>query len=96
MFYVAEAILLGDGLRFSKHAGVIAAFGQHFAKAGRVPTEFHRYLIEGQASRNVGDYDTGANLTKEQAVEQIARAEQFVELGKRLLGSLPEDDKSDT
>lgn len=29
MFYVAEAFLLGEGLTFSKHSGVIAAFGQH-------------------------------------------------------------------
>ncbi len=56
MFYVAEALLLGEGLTFSKHSGVISAFGQRFAKTGRVPTEFHRYLIEGGDSRNVGDY----------------------------------------
>ena len=37
MFYLAEALLLGEGLAFSKHAAVIAAFGQHFAKSGRLP-----------------------------------------------------------
>jgi hypothetical protein len=31
-FYVAEALLLSRGLSFSSHAGVIAAFGKHFAK----------------------------------------------------------------
>jgi len=36
MFYVAEALLLGEGLACSKHSAVIAAFGQHFSKAGRV------------------------------------------------------------
>lgn len=47
MFYVAEALLLMLGLSFSKHGGVIVAFGQHLAKTGRVPVAFHRYLIEG-------------------------------------------------
>ena len=41
MFYIAEAFLLGEGLAFSKHSAVIAAFGQRVAKTGRVPKEFH-------------------------------------------------------
>jgi uncharacterized protein (UPF0332 family) len=40
MFYVAQALLLSEGLAYSKHSGVIAAFGEHFAKTGRVPAEF--------------------------------------------------------
>lgn len=42
MFYVAEALLLGEGLSFSKHTAVIAAFERRFARAGVVPPEFHR------------------------------------------------------
>jgi uncharacterized protein (UPF0332 family) len=68
---------------------VIAAFGQRFAKAGLVPSDFHRYLIEGQVSRNVGDYDMGPGLSDIQAREQIARAERFLELGERLIGPIP-------
>ena len=41
MFYVAEALLLDHDLSFSKHSEVIAAFGQYFAKTGRVSTKFH-------------------------------------------------------
>ncbi len=89
MFYVAEAFLLGAGLAFSRHAGVIAAFGERFAKTGHVPVEFHRYLIEGQDKRNVGDYQIGPGLTAEQATEQIARAEQFLSLARRQLDPLP-------
>ena len=69
MFYVAEAFLLGVGLSFSRHAGVIAAFGERFAKTGIVPVELHRYLIEGQDKRNVGDYQIGPGLTDIQAAE---------------------------
>ncbi|MBI5670448.1 MAG: HEPN domain-containing protein [Chloroflexi bacterium] len=94
MFYVAEALLAGEGLSFSKHAGVIAAFGQHFAKTGRVPAEFHRYLIEGQDKRNTGDYDIGINLSAEQAAQQIVHAEAFLELARKLLGELPKPETS--
>ena len=46
MFYLVEAILLTKGLSFSKHKGVIAAFGEHFAKPEtRVTHPFCNYLI---------------------------------------------------
>lgn len=42
MFYIAEAFLVGQGLAFSRHSGVHAAFGEQFVKTGVVPPEFHR------------------------------------------------------
>ena len=78
MFYIAEAFLDSDGLAFSKHSAVIAAFGREFAKTRRVPTEFHRFLIEAQALRTVGDYGQLNAVTVEQAAEQIQRAENFL------------------
>ena len=87
MFYIAEAFLLGENLAYSKHSAVISAFGQKFAKTGRVPAIFHRYLIEGQESRNIGDYDTGPGITRAEAAEQIARADKFIQLAKRLIMS---------
>ena len=89
MFYVAEALLLGEGLSFSKHAAVIAAFGRRFARTGVVPAELHRYLIDGQDMRTIGDYSTGPGLTAAQAAEQIARAERFLEQADRLLRTPP-------
>ena len=85
MFYVAQAILLEEKVSFSKHSAVISEFGRRFAKTGRVPREYHRYLIEGQDSRNIGDYDTGPGLSAGQATEQIHRADEFLGLGERML-----------
>jgi len=96
MFYVAETFLLGQGLSFSRHSAVIVVFGERFAKPGIVPVEFHRYLIEGQDKRNVGDYQIGPGLTEVEAVEQIARAEQFLALAERLLGPLPPPARGNT
>jgi uncharacterized protein (UPF0332 family) len=48
MFYVAQAFLLADEQSFSRHSAVIAAFGQRFAKTGKVPPHFHRHLLEAQ------------------------------------------------
>lgn len=86
MFYVAEAFLLGEGLSFSKHSAVIAAFGQRFTKTGVLPQDLHRHLIEGETSRNVGDYDTGSGLSPSDAEKQIERADAFLQIARERLG----------
>ncbi|WP_445171316.1 HEPN domain-containing protein [Microcoleus sp.] len=86
MFYIAEAFLLNEGLTFSSHAAVISAFGRDFARTGRVPVEFHRYLIDAQDLRNQGDYDIDSAITEAEANELIGQAQQFLELAERLLG----------
>ncbi len=93
MFYLAEAFLEGEGLSFSKHSAVIAAFGQHFASTGKVPADFHRFLINAQELRFSGDYGVGNEVSVVQAQEQIERARQFLELAERLMGPVPPFDK---
>lgn len=89
MFYVAQAFLEGEGMAFSKHSGVIAAFGQYFANVGRVPRAFHGVLIRAEKLRITSDYNHQQTVTTEQAKEQIAHAEEFLEVAKRVIGSLP-------
>lgn len=87
MFYVAQAMLLGEELVFSKHSAVIASFGKVFAKTKRVPPELHRHLIEAQDSRNVSDYDIISGMTEEAAITQLERAKKFLDIGTQFLSS---------
>jgi uncharacterized protein (UPF0332 family) len=96
MFYVAEALLEGEGLAYSKHSAVIAGFGQHFVRTGRVPGEFHRFLLEAQEVRQAGDYGAFHAVTTAQAETQLARAGRFLELAERLLGPTPPDEAPKT
>ena len=80
--------LEGDGLSFSRHSAVIAAFGREFARKKRVEVEFHRYLIEAQEVRHSGDYGERQAVNFDQAQVQIDRAEEFLELAQRLIGPL--------
>lgn len=89
MFYIAETFLEGEGMSFSKHSAVISAFGRDYARAGRVPTEFHRWLMEAQELRHSGDYGSRSAVNYDQAKEQIDRAEQFLSLAERLIGPIP-------
>jgi uncharacterized protein (UPF0332 family) len=86
MFYVAETFLLSEGLAFSKHSAVIAAFGKAFVKTGRVAAEFHCYLIDGERNRNISDYDIHSPFTSDEANEQIGRTKKFLELAEHLIG----------
>ncbi len=68
---------------------MIAAFGQHFARTGRIPTEFHRYLIAAEQSRIRADYNVQPNITQEDTAQLINRSEQFLEFAQQHIDSLP-------
>ncbi|MCT7948714.1 HEPN domain-containing protein [Ancylothrix sp. C2] len=89
MFYIAEAFLAGEEMSFSSHAAVISAFGREFARTGRVPVEFHRYLISAQQIRTAGDYGGLNAVTMEQASEIITHAQEFLQVAENLIGMLP-------
>jgi uncharacterized protein (UPF0332 family) len=93
MFYLAEAFLLEKGLAFSKHSAVHAAFGEHFVRTGLVPAGLHRALVHGMEARLTGDYDSTKEVSVDEAEEQIANAEQFMEAARQLLGNLPPTQK---
>lgn len=78
MFYIAEAFLLGEGLTFSSHSAVIAAFGREFAKTKRLPVEYHRYLINAQEKRTEADYNLNPSITPEEAKTIINEAENML------------------
>jgi uncharacterized protein (UPF0332 family) len=85
MFYMAEALLLGDGLVFSKHSAVNAAFGREFVKTGWVPAHLHQYLIKAMEARHTGDYGP-AHVDEAEVVVHIDRAEEFLKVVEALLG----------
>lgn len=85
MFHVAQAILDTKGLAFASHAGVIAAFGQHFVRTGAVPAQFHRSLMSSQDLRLRGDCDEVYPVDREEAEEQLERAEELLRFAEGFL-----------
>jgi uncharacterized protein (UPF0332 family) len=78
MFYAAQALLLRQGLSFSSHAAVIAAFGREFAKSGRLDPKLHRYLLDAQDLRNVSDYGIDRPVSAAQVQEVLAWSDEFI------------------
>lgn len=87
MFYVAEALLDQEGLTFSSHAAVISAFGQHLARTGKVPVEFHRQLIDAQAQRTRADYDPQSGLSQFDAEIILGQAQALLATAQLNLNS---------
>lgn len=52
--------------------------------------EFHKYLIDAEDSRKVGDYDIKESISKDEAIKQITRAEKFLEVAQNVIGSIPD------
>ena len=88
MFYLAQALLNGKGLTFSKHGSTLSAFGLHFVKAGEVEAKFHQYLIKSFNLRLSADYEATTTLDKVQAEEQIIHAEEFLAMTENYLNNL--------
>ncbi len=80
MFYIAEAFLLEENLSFSKHSAVISKFGEYFVCTDKIPSKYHRYLIDAEQMLLKGDYDRTERLEPEDAKLVILRAEEFLEL----------------
>lgn len=85
MFYTAEALLIEQDLSYSSHSAVIAAFGKTFAKTGILDAKFHRYLLDAQDVRNIGDYSIGPGVSEDQVRDSMMWAEEFLKAAKALL-----------
>lgn len=77
MFYLTEAALLTKNLSYSKHAGVISGFVQHFVKENIFPDEFGKILRKTFDERLIGDYLTEIP-SKEVALKVLNDAKRFV------------------
>jgi uncharacterized protein (UPF0332 family) len=56
-----------------------------FAKTGLLNPKFHHYLTESQDRRNIGDYSVLAEVTKEEVVEMLAWAKEFIKAAENYL-----------
>jgi uncharacterized protein (UPF0332 family) len=89
MLNAAQAALLSAGIPEDKlpktHSGLIAAFGQHVVKTGKVESEFGRSLNKTEGLRLRADY-TGVEVDRATAEEALNDAERFAQSVERAFG----------
>jgi uncharacterized protein (UPF0332 family) len=84
VFYAATAVLLDEGLEFSKHSGVIASIHQRLVKTGKLDKELGKELNWLFELRNVGDYGVTIHVSQQDAERAIQVAEIFLSVIKSL------------
>ncbi len=85
MLHTAQALLRQKDLRYRKHGGVHAAFGEHFAKPGVLDPKYHRWLLDAFDARLRGDYDLDAVFDEESVAATVQQAREFLETARRYL-----------
>jgi uncharacterized protein (UPF0332 family) len=78
IFYAANALLQIKGLARSKHSAVIAAFREHFVKAGLIEAEYSAIYGRAFSARQVSDYEIQAVPDETIADNILDEASQFV------------------
>ena len=78
--------LITRGLESKTHRGVIQLLNLHFVKDGPFPGEVANHLSHLETYRELSDYTAIAQFTKDQAREELARAEAFVVACRPLVG----------
>jgi uncharacterized protein (UPF0332 family) len=64
---------------------VIAGFGRHFVKAGRLERKFHRYLRDVFQDRQRADYAASEVISQETARTTLDRAREFLDAAHKFL-----------
>ncbi len=82
MFSATRAILVLDGVDFSKHAGVIAYFQKEYVKTGKVDAKYSKYLMKAFQVRNNADYADYYVVARDDAEKQYEMAKEFCEFVK--------------
>ena len=91
MFYSARAILYEEGLKdFTKHSAVHAAFGEKFSKSKILDPKFHRWIIQSFDKRLKADYGIDTVLKKDDVVEMLQQAREFLEAVRQYLSKTTE------
>ena len=86
-FHWAQALLVSHGIQARSHRGVIQLIGLHFVREGRLAESDAAGLAHLETYRELSDYSASASFTRAQAEEEIARADQFIEACKRVIGA---------
>ncbi len=78
MYFMVEAIFLIKNIKVTSHKGIISQFGQQFVKTNEMTREIGRMLREAFEARQLGDYEIGIGISKEEAELRLENAKIFI------------------
>ncbi len=78
VFHLMQAVLLTKQKTYSKHAGVISGFSEHFIKTEIFPITFGEMIQRLRKDRELGDYGYQLSLSQEEAQRDVKTASEIV------------------
>ena len=78
IFNAIRAVLALEKIDFSKHAGVIAYFQREYIKTEVFDKKYSKYIQQAFQIRNSCDYDDFYIVSKQDALEQLEKAEELL------------------
>lgn len=85
VFHALRALLLSAGLEPKSHQGAIHLFNTGFVKPGTFATSHNRLIAGLQRARELADYDSSVQFSKEDALIELQEAKSFVDEVERYL-----------
>lgn len=79
MFYSLQVLAIKNKKMFSKHSGVISYFDREYVKTGIIDKKFSKWLHRLFDLRQDADYGDMFSPTKEQCIQAVHQAIEFVE-----------------
>ncbi|MDO4303736.1 MAG: HEPN domain-containing protein [Bacillota bacterium] len=80
IFHAVSAVLALEGIAFKRHKDTLAYFNKNYVAAGLLPREIGRKIVKAEEIRHASDYDTFYIASKEDTIQQVATAEQLLQL----------------
>ena len=78
-FHWARALLLLKGFEPKTHRGTVQLFSLHYVKNGPLTEDAANLLAHLETYRELSDYTSGTDFTREEAQKEISRARRFIE-----------------
>lgn len=80
VFHGMRSVLALDGKDFEKHSAVISYFRREYIKTKKIPVEASNIIGDAFSNRNDSDYEDFFEPSEEEAKEQFADAQRFIEI----------------
>ena len=85
IFHTIRAIMALDGEDRKKHSGVIAYFQEHYIKTNVFEKKFSYIVKSAFEIRQESDYEDFCIISKEEVIEQIKNASEFIDVARQYL-----------
>lgn len=80
IFHAINAIHALNGAAYKRHKDAVSNFNKEYVKTEIFPREMGRKIAQAEEIRHASDYDDFYIATKSEAEEQIAVAEEFLQM----------------